>query len=324
MEKAVLESARRHGVIGGTVALVDSTTQYLYFGFANKERRLVPDADTIWDWGSITKLLCGVGALQLRDRGLLRLDDPAVKHYPELAKISGPIRSVTLEHLLTHTSGLQSGSTPEPLPPGAPYPTWPEFEASLPRLKMEAKPGERYAYSNLGLMIVGRIIERVAREDWEVYAQKNILMPLGMVESYFDRTPFHLVPRHAESYTAEGNPYGEDTDHGATTSNGGLKAPARDLVRFAQFILGRGPAILSRPSVEEMLRPRQIGDRTIGLAFHFETAGGRTLIGHSGGTAGYRAWLYLDPPRDRALIAAVNTDTGKAFIPEVLAAFAVR
>lgn len=317
LQQAVRDASPKHSIVGGSLARVTpSGLEFeMHWGLANKEKSLAPDADTIWDWGSITKLLCGIEILRLG----VKLDAPAAAYLPALSKIPGS-DGITIEHLMTHTSGLQTASTPEPVANESQYPLWPEIEAGFPRLKVEASPGARYAYSNLGIMLLGRVIELITRDEWESHIAKNIFMPLGMREAYFDQTPRHLADRHAESYTAEGRPYRVDVDHGATTSNGGLKASIRDMAKFAQFLL-RG-----EPPLEEMMRPRIATGKGghVGLVFHLEPVEGRTLVGHSGSAAGYRAWLYLDRPARQALLLAVNTDTGKAFAPAVLSAFAKR
>jgi CubicO group peptidase (beta-lactamase class C family) len=319
IQQAVRDHSPKHSIVGGSLARVTPAGMAfeMHWGLADKEKRFVPNADTIYDWGSITKLLCGLTFMQQRDLGRVQLEDLVARHLPAFSKIPKS-DGITIEHLLTHTSGLQTASTPEPIPNEAQYPLWPEIEAGFPRLKVEAPPGARYNYSNLGLMLVGRIVELLTRDEWESYAYKNWLMPLGMRDAYFDQTPLHFSNRRAESYTAEGKPYRMDVDHGATTSNGGLKASLRDMSRFAQFLLK------GEPPLDEMMRPRFATGKGghVGLAFHLEPVEGRTFIGHGGSAAGFRAWLYVDRPSKQAFILVVNTDTGKAFAPAILSAFA--
>jgi CubicO group peptidase (beta-lactamase class C family) len=322
------EGVARHGVVGASAAVVTraGVAWEGHCGLADREAGRAPDGLTVWDWGSITKLVGAVLILQQRDLGRLRLEDPVVRYVPGVADIENPFgrnEAITLEHLLTHTSGLQNGSVADPVAPGGPWPLWPEVERGLVRLKAEAAPGERYAYSNLGFMLLGRVVEAVTRDDWESHATKNFLMPLGMREAYFDQTPYHLRPRRAESYREEGAPFRADVDHGATTSNGGLKACLVDMTRFAGFLLDPEP-VLRRSTLEEMLRPRRAidGDTGIGLGFHVQRIGGRALAGHSGSAAGFRAGVWLAPDAGAALVAVANTATARPLLAELCRAFA--
>jgi CubicO group peptidase (beta-lactamase class C family) len=194
LERTLREGMARYHSVGASAAIVtsDGVAWEMHAGLARRDPPRPCGPDTIYDWGSITKLFCAIAIMQLRDRGRLRIDDSAVRHLPCLARVQNPFgntEAITLEHLLTHTSGLQGASTPEPLPPGAPWPLWPDVEASMPRIKVEAPPGARYEYSNLGIMLAGRVVELLTRDEWEPHVTKNILMPLGMHEAYFDQTP---------------------------------------------------------------------------------------------------------------------------------------
>ncbi len=81
----------------------------------------------------------------------------------------------------------------------------------LPYTHIAFKPGSRWSYSNLGYVFLGQIIERLSGDDFEVYIDKNILKPLGMTASYFDRAPYFLESHVAASYLRAG-----DETHAAT------------------------------------------------------------------------------------------------------------
>jgi CubicO group peptidase (beta-lactamase class C family) len=231
----------------------------------------------------------------------------------------GSTDAITLEHLLSHTSGLQSASYPDPIQLGGTWSLWNEIERGIPRIKAEAPLAERYFYFNLGFMLLGRIVELVTRDEWESYATKNILMPLGMREAYFDQTPYHLAGRRAESYGKKGEPLGIDMDHGATTSNGGLKACFRDMARFAQFLLKpECAAVLSRATFQEMFRPRYtIGpDSEVALAFHILKFPRHSLVGHNGAAAGFRAAVWCALEAEVALLIAANTATARPLLAD--------
>ena len=102
-----------HGIVGGGFAFVHGpapATQF-FFGQQSQQSRHTVDADTAYNWASITKTMTAIAILQLRDRGLLSLDDPAVRYVPELRQVHsdyGPIDAITIRQLLTHSAGFRN------------------------------------------------------------------------------------------------------------------------------------------------------------------------------------------------------------------------
>lgn len=305
-----------------------------HLGEQDAEAHVPVDADTIYHWASVTKTMTSIAIQQLRDRGLLKLDDPIVKYVPELARVHNPYGdtgAITIRQLLSHSAGFRNGTWPwrdkewQPFEP----PGWKQLEAMLPYTQVEFKPGSRYSYSNPGIVYLGQVIERLSGEDYEVYIDKNILRPLGMYASYFDRTPPHLLRHRAHSYYIRDGkrsaaPF--DADTGVTVSNGGLNAPMPDMAKYAAFLLG-DPArkadydlILKRASLEEMWQPqlpagedfsqgRMATTTQVGLSFFIDRVDGIRVIGHNGDQNGFRAYLSLCPDQGVATLLAFNTET---------------
>jgi CubicO group peptidase (beta-lactamase class C family) len=198
----------------------------------------------------------------------------------------------------------------------------------LPYTDVQFAPGSKYSYSNPGVIFLGRIIERLSGDDYEVYVTKNILMPLGMHASFFDRAPYHLLPRRSHSYLRDDSGIQEarfDFDTGITVSNGGLNAPLGDMANYVAFLLGGGPKdppegtlVLKRSSLDEMWT-RQIRatagegvngpDSYAGLSFFIERWGNVELVGHSGDQNGFISHLYLHRPSRTGWFVSFNTDT---------------
>lgn len=347
--RAHFEAAlQQHGVVGGATAIVHgaSPAHEAFFGEARREPRRAVDAATAYNWASITKTLTAIAILQIRDRGRLALDDPAVRYLPELREVHdsfGPIESITIRHLLTHSAGFRNPTWPWDCDAGAdcdwqPFePTkWSQVVAMLPYTHVAFTPGSRWSYSNLGYVFLGQIIERLTGDDFEVYIDKNILKPLGMTESYFDRAPYFLEGNVSESYlrsgdTLTGQPFNFDT--GITTSNSGLKAPITDMEKYARFLVGdpgnpRYQVVLKRSSLEEawtgLLPATEPGQAPtlytsgphgsqpmMGLGFFVIQVDGHRYIYHDGDQGGFSSELLIDPARSGASILVVNTtDTG--------------
>ncbi|WP_194953607.1 serine hydrolase domain-containing protein [Sphingopyxis solisilvae] len=305
-----------------------------HLGEQDVDAHVPVDARTIYHWASITKTMTGIAIMQLRDRGLLSLDDPIVKYVPELAAVYNPYGdtgAITLRQLMSHSAGFRSGTWPwrdhdwQPFEPQR----WDQLVAMLPYTRVEFKPGSRFGYSNPGIVYLGQVIERLSGEDYEVYIDKNILKPLGMHASYFDRTPPHLLQHRSHSYYIRDGkrvaaPF--DVDTGVTVSNGGLNAPMPDMAKYLAFLLG-DPArqvdydrVLKRSSLEEMWVPqisagedftqgRMAATTQSALSFFVDRTRGLRIVGHNGDQNGFRAYLSFCPDQRVGTLLAFNTET---------------
>ncbi len=331
------QSVRKHGIVGSSFMLLQDgqVIAQEFFGLANQEKQQVVDENTIYHWASITKTFTSVAIMQLRDRGLLKLDDPIIKYLPELKAVHNPhgeMSQITIKHLMTHSAGFRGPTWPwggdKDWHPHEPQ-RWDQLVAMMPYTEISFKPGSKFSYSNPGIIFLGRVIELVTRDDYEVYVDKNIFKPLEMHRSYFDATPYHLLKHRSHSYyLKEGKltPGRFDVDTGITVSNGGLNAPLTDMVKYVGFLTGdlrRQDAydqILKRASLEEMFQPQvsiessamiqpegQNRKDSMGLTFFIEDNFGQRFIGHSGSQNGFISHFYLRPDTRTAYIVAFNT-----------------
>ena len=336
----------QHGVVGGGVAIVHSQEpgRTLFFGEARKATHQTVDSETSYNWASITKTMTAIAILQLRDRGKLALSDPAVRYVPELREVHddfGPIDAITIRELLTHSAGFRNPTWPwdcddasncdwQPFEPTQ----WAQVSAMLPYTHIAFSPGTQWSYSNLGYVFLGQIIQRLSGDDFEVYVDKNILKPLGMTNSYFDRSPYFLESHVSASYLRASDKLTEQPfnfDTGITTSNSGLKAPVTDMVKYLRFLIGDpgNPVydfVLRRSSLEEAwtgvlavaepgktATPYSKGAPLMGLGFFVLNVGGHGYVYHDGDQGGFSSEMLIDPARRAGSLLVVNTtDTGAA------------
>ncbi len=336
VERVYHQQVQSAGIVGSSLAIVRDgrVVASAVDGFQDLEAKRRVDADTIYHWASITKTFTGIAIMQLRDRGLLALDDPVVKYVPELRRIHNPygdVSQVTIRHMMTHSSGLRAPTWPwggdEPWHPFEPT-QWEQLVAMLPYTQLNFAPGTKYSYSNPGVIFLGRIIELLSGDDYEVSITKNILMPLAMHSSFFDRAPYYLLPHRSHSYFRTGGGLKEarfDFDTGITVSNGGLNAPLTDMAKYLSFLMSDGSnaiyeTVLKRSSLEEMWKPQiravdgegATGDDAhSGLSFFIERYHGVELIGHSGNQNGFLSHLYVHRRSHTAYVIAFNTDVSR-------------
>jgi CubicO group peptidase (beta-lactamase class C family) len=327
------EALPKHAIVGSSVAFVENgaITARAHFGLRDKTANLPVNNDTIFHWASITKTFTAIGIMQLRDRGLISLDDPIVKYVPELRKVSNPYAAqtktdaITIRQLLSHSAGFRAGTFPwggdEPWQPFEP-PSWQQLVAMMPYTQLEFAPGTKYSYSNPGYVYLGRVIEDVTEQPFETYIDKEILRPLGMTRAFFDQAPSFLRANKSHSYLVDDKGLTEarfDFDTGITVMNGGLNAPIEDMAKYLGMLQSspdaatqaRYDAIIRRSSLEEMWKPvvPVSPGVSMGLGFFLEEHGGRNFIAHSGGQNGFISHFYVDRASHKAAIIAFNTQT---------------
>lgn len=329
-----LKEQRAAGIVGSSFVFLKDGTEVMrqHYGFANFEAKQRTTAETIYHWASNTKPITGIAIMQLRDRGLLKLDDPVTKYLPELRSVYnkfGSMDEITIRHLMTHSAGFRNSTWPwdkgelwEPFEPTE----YSQLVAMFPFTEILFKPGSKFSYSNPGIIFLGKIVEKLSGDDYEVYVDKNILKPLGMYRSYFDATPYHLMKDRSHSYYIENGKRTEarfDANTGITVSNSGLNSPISDMVRYLNFLVGTGDRsnhdiVLKRSSLEEMWRPQlpttidangNSGFTTdIGLVFFVNRAAGRTFIGHGGDQNGFVSYIDFEPATRQASVIVFNTN----------------
>ena len=318
----LVEHAIAEGKTPGAVVVVGRHDR-IVFQHAYGERAVLPahhemTLDTIFDLASLTKpLVTGTLAAWLIERGELRLSDTVSKYLPEFTGQSK--ETVTVEELLLHTSGL---------PPSNPLR---DYRQGRQRARaraigsvLEAYPGRKFIYSDVGYIVLGMLIERVTGEPLDVTAGRVIWAPLGMSDTQYCRT-FCESSRIAPTELASGrhtSPIrGEVQDPrayllGGVAGNAGVFSTGEDLSRFARMLLGQGELdgvrVLSAEAVRELTEPRPVpggGLRSLGwdVSSHYSRARGVALSEQAFGHGGYTGTsIWIDPTQDLFVIMLSN------------------
>ncbi|HEY9420273.1 MAG TPA: serine hydrolase, partial [Thermoanaerobaculia bacterium] len=310
----LLESYQERGAFPGGVLAVGYKGALVHlhpFGAVSYDPDAPPvTARTLYDLASLTKVVATTTmAMILVDEGRLDLDRPVREFLPGF---QGPDKeAITVRHLLTHSSGLPAVA-----------PLFKEIqgqEAYLERVQamdLEYPPGSRSTYSDLGVILLGEILERVAGQPLEAFTRERIFEPLGMRDTLF-RPPAQLRPRIAPT---EQDPWrgrrvqGEVHDENAFAMGGvaphaGLFGTASDLARFAQMMLDGG--IVSRETIALFTRRAAIPGSDRALGWDTKSAQGSSAgtlfsansFGHTGFTG---TSMWIDPERQLYVILLTN------------------
>ncbi|MCW7943749.1 esterase [Streptomyces hygroscopicus] len=268
--------------------------------------RVPMTVDTPFDLASLTKLFTAVAAVQQLERGTLGIDARVAAYLPDFQGAADG--DITVRRLLTHTSGLR---------PELPLYDCASDEERLALLRAEAPVGEpgTYCYSDLNLLLLQYVLERITGRTLDVLVREGITRPLGMTATGFGPCPGAAATEDqrrpwgkADRGMLRGVVHDENAwALGGVAGHAGLFSTARDLAVFCRTLLAGGsygPArILGPDFVELMLAPPGLGF-AVDQPWFMGGLSGRGAAGHTGftGTA-----LVLDPATDTFLVLLANT-----------------
>lgn len=309
-----------HDTPGVSLALIDGQKLVWAegFGYANIENKVKANADTIYRVGSISKTFTATAAMQLQERGLLRIDAPLKESLPEFSIRNryADAQAITPRSIMSHHSGL-----PADIMKGM----WnangeakfTDVVTQLQEQYVAYPPNYIYSYSNAAVSLLGHAIQRVSQQPFRQYIEENISLPMGM-----NHTSHELHP-HMQAHLAKGYSDGDAIDVGELrdTPAGGLYSSANDLSRFMRMILAKGKyndkQILSANAVEEMMQPQNRGvaldfGLNLGLGWFLVDhgiTGVKTVASHGGGVPCYFSQMIVLPEQQLGVIALANSCT---------------
>ena len=309
------------GSITAAVVSADRVVWTRSFGWADREKKIAADAESIYRVGSISKSFTALLVVQAAEKGLLGLDDAVERYFPEVRKLSGYPSStpITFRQMASHTAGLIR----EPRLIGAargPIGQWEEkILASIPATSFQTSPGEEYSYSNIGFGMLGLAVSRAVGKQFMELVREQVFRPLQMKSSEFVLRP-ELQRRLTVGYANRGErvntelPAREHSGRGYKVPNGGIYSTVGDLARFIGAINGTSEVeILNAQSRAEMMR-RQTPEEGSGYGLGFsvrQEENGLRLIGHGGSVAGYNAYLIFDPDSKLGVVLLRNYNQGQ-------------
>jgi D-alanyl-D-alanine-carboxypeptidase/D-alanyl-D-alanine-endopeptidase len=269
------------------------------------------NGDTLFEIGSISKVFTALILADMANKGELSLDDPAEKFLPAGHRMpQRGDRKITLRDLSTHMSGLPR--LPDNLPftdPLDPYADYTEalMLAFLDGHELTRDVGERWEYSNLGVGLLGYLLERASGKDYETLVRERITGPLGMND-----TSVSLSAAQQARFAPGRDEYMRPTKpwHLATlVGAGGLRSTVNDMLKFAAAALDEkspiGAAMQTALSVRESVVTGETR-QTLGWQIGHPEPGREVTI-HNGGTGGYRSALALDRTKNTATVVLTNS-----------------
>ena len=318
----LIDDAIAAGKTPGAVMLVGQGDDVVYrkaYGNRAVEPAEIPEtAGTIFDMASLTKSVAtGPSIMILSDRGKLSVNDKVAKYIPEFAQ-NGK-QDITIEMLLLHRSGLIPDNEISDFDKG-PEEAWKNIFA----LKPKWEPGTHFAYSDVGFMTLGKLVEVISGQPLDEFSKQNIFDPLGMAHTQY-KPPAEWKDKIAPTEQRDGHwMIGEVHDPrayalGGVAGHAGLFSDADDLSRYCRMLIHGGVLdghrILKQSTVKEMTTERCLpdGKGCRGYGFDIDTPysgcrGDRFARGTTYGHTGFTGTMFwIDPIHQCYFILLTNS-----------------
>lgn len=265
------------------------------YGLANVELNAPITEDTVFEIGSITKQFTATAIMMLVEQGKVGLDDKITEYLSGVPKTWG---AITIRNLLTHSSGIQEYLTVPDLFSDTARPGLSHDDIAkifFKRLQLEFQPGETWAYSNSGYLLLGNIIEKASGKTYWEFLDERIFKPLGM-NATRSSEPRAIIPNRASGYEWHKNRLENRT---ALTENayaaGSIVSTVRDMAKWDAALYTE--KLLKKSSLDQMWTPYKAdGGATApmnyGFGWEVNTYHRHRVISHSGGTPGFSSIIY--------------------------------
>ena len=284
--------------------VVGDEIQFYGFGEIATNEPRTPDADTLFEIGSITKTFTGLLFALAVQEGENRLDQSIAEFLPESANVDDSVRSITFEQLATHTSGLPR------LPPGfspsnpeEPYADYDEEKllSALSQVELAQEPG--YLYSNFGVGLLGYLLSRNAGLSYEELLRQKIFEPLELSNTTITISEAQRS-RLASGHNSALEPVAPWNNMAMLAGAGAIRSSARDMVDILRAYLSP-PAEFADAMHNAIQRHYHGTDHDVGLGWHLD--GEPSRVWHNGQTAGFHSFTAFRPDRNVGVVVLANT-----------------
>jgi CubicO group peptidase (beta-lactamase class C family) len=297
-------------------ALVIGLTQrgrraVLGFGRVNATNAAPPDAQTLFEIGSVTKVFTAIAFARQELDGKVKFTDTLRASLPDKVALPSALEPVTLLHLATHTSGLPR--LPDNLDTSVANLTNPyaKYDAAqlhqfLASAKPNSPPGRLLDYSNVGFALLGHVLTRKAGQPYEDLVRGALLEPLGMPD-----TAIRLSDEQRARLTRGHSPKGEEVsgwDFDVFAPTGAFRSNAGDMLTFIEANLASVETVMGclLSHARQLRKVGDAGDLPLGWQREVTLQGGLEVFWHNGGTGGYVSFIAFNRTQQIGLVVLSN------------------
>lgn len=282
------------------------------YGKASKEFDVPNNKETKFIIGSINKMFTAVAMLQLYEQRKIALDEPLSKYLPGVLRTEVENR-ITINHLLTHTSGLGDFLFTNKIMEfsRSNYRSISDYLPFLANDTLRFEPGTKWFYSNAGFLLLGAVIEKVSGLSYEDYVSQNIFAPAAMHSSGFpelDLVPERLASHYEKEFISGKTRFRNDrySQPAKGTPAGGGVSTTTDLFYFTQALISN--KLMHYDLTREMITAKpEYNSPEYGYGIQIFDS---KRIGHTGGGPGTWAWVEVNLPEQLTIIVLANQNSG--------------
>lgn len=313
-EKKVMGVSAGYAVNGKTIAQSSA-------GYANKKANKKFTLETLVRMGSIAKPMTALAVMQLVEQGVLDLDVPIQTYIPDYPKHSKT--QITTRHLLSHTSGIAGYKNGRESNTTVNYPTLYDALSLFKNRKLLFEPGTQYSYTTYGYTVLGVIIERVSKQTFEEYMQKNIWEKAKMTNTGVDKFEIEIDNESKLYHRKKGKGKAKIAKENNLSNRipaGGFYTTVGDMLKF-------GNAVLNNTFVKEetfalMRKHHSLEKKNNGYGFGWflygrEPSPEDSIIGHPGGQTGSTSFLFIVPSKKTVSIILANTSRAQSVVDPI-------
>ncbi len=311
VDTAAREYIQKANTVGLSIGIIKNGVLNIYnYGETAKGTKKRPTGNTIFETGSITKTFTATLLAWYVNEGKAKLTDPITKYLPDSVAANPQLKNVTLLSLSNHTSGLprlpENYSAQTPYNRENPYKNYTKqlLFSYLKRCRLNIDPGKTYAYSNLGVGLLGVVLEKISGKSYEQMVQQVICTPLLM-----KNTAQHLSRIQNDRFTTVYDDNGEITaawDFDALAACGALRSSVSDLATYVKANMIKDQSKLSKAFDLTHQITYTITDTKIGLGWHIINVAGTPYTFHNGGTYGSSSFMAFNKEKNLAVIVLSN------------------
>lgn len=273
------------------------------YGMANLELKTPVTGESVFEIGSISKLITAAAVMRLVEQGKLALTDPIARYVPGLP---GSWAAVTVGHLVTHTGGVPDWESRTAFSYRADYSSG-DFVKLIAALPLDYAPGDRFMYTNSGAPLLGIAIGAISGAPFERFVAEQLFAPVGLKATRFKEND-EVVPGKAAGYVDSAGTLraGEPKRPSIIAPSGGAMSTAEELARW-MYAFGTG-VLLKPASVEQMLTAVRLNNGTpmgAGIGVFLDTFHGHRIVLHNGSTVGGFSSVVYWYPEDRLAVAVL-------------------
>jgi CubicO group peptidase (beta-lactamase class C family) len=271
------------------------------YGLANVEQQVPLSPSTTFDIGSVRKQFIAAAVLLLVEDKRLALTDDVRKYFPELPDYG---RTLTVDHMLTHTSGLRDWTGLLPMSDGKTD----VLTLILRQRGLNFAPGEEWAYSNSGYVLLAELVTRVSGMPFADFAKKRLFEPLGMKSTAYVADILQGSGDRAIGYQKEGAGWKQYMRLGNERGGGAIISTASDLLTWNNALASGKLGTFVTAKLQEPAKLNNGRKLTYARGLNVNDYPGARLVSHSGGAAGYSAWLGRLPEHGLSVAVLCNFD----------------